>query len=50
VPVVLGLSDGTVYEVLSGLSEGQTIATGSASNSTPGQKAPTAPSGGPGAG
>ncbi len=29
VPVVLGLSDGSVYEVLSGLSEGQTIATSS---------------------
>ena len=49
-PVVLGLSDGTVYEVLSGLSEGQTIATSSAGNSTSGQHAPTAPSGGNGAG
>ena len=50
VPIVLGLSDGTVYEVLSGLSEGQTIATSSASNSAPGQNAPAAPSGGNGAG
>jgi multidrug efflux pump subunit AcrA (membrane-fusion protein) len=50
VPVVLGLSDGTVYEVLSGLAEGQTIATSSASNSAPGQNAPAAPSGGNGAG
>jgi multidrug efflux pump subunit AcrA (membrane-fusion protein) len=50
VPVVLGLSDGTVYEVLSGLSEGQTIATSSATNSVPGQNAPAAPSGGNGAG
>jgi multidrug efflux pump subunit AcrA (membrane-fusion protein) len=46
VPVVLGLSDGTVYEVLSGLSEGQTIATGSANTSTSGQNVPAAPSGG----
>jgi multidrug efflux pump subunit AcrA (membrane-fusion protein) len=50
VPVVLGLSDGTVYEVLSGLSEGQTIATGSAHTSTSGQNAPAAPSGGNGGG
>jgi HlyD family secretion protein len=50
VPIVLGMSDGMVYEVLSGLSEGQTIATSSASNSAPGQNAPAAPSGGNGAG
>ena len=50
VPIVLGLSDGMVYEVLSGLSEGQTIANSSASNSAPGQNAPAAPSGGNGAG
>ena len=50
VPVVLGLSDGTVYEVLSGLSEGQTIATSSASSSPSGQTTPGAASGGLGAG
>src|SRR5215469_14072214 len=42
-PVVLGLSDATVYEVLSGLADGQTIATGSAHTSTSGQNAPAAP-------
>jgi multidrug efflux pump subunit AcrA (membrane-fusion protein) len=50
VPVVLGLSDGTVYEVLSGLAEGQTIAINSTSTSTSGQNAPAAPSGGNGGG
>jgi multidrug efflux pump subunit AcrA (membrane-fusion protein) len=50
VPIVLGLSDGMLYEILSGLSEGQTIATSSASNYAPGQNVPAAPSGGNGAG
>ena len=35
IPVVLGLNDGNVYEVLSGLTEGETIVTSSPAGTTP---------------
>ncbi len=44
-PVVLGLTDGTNYEVLAGLSPGETIIVGVA-----GPRSPSAPGGSPGGG
>jgi hypothetical protein len=49
-PVVLGLTDGTIYEVLSGLNENETIVVGSSAGGIGGITAPAGGASGGGAG